>query len=384
MLRSRRLTVVLGVFALLVAGCGGDTTDEPTTTAPAEAETTTTASAVVTTTTAGPTTTTTVAAATTTTEPPIAAPPAGAMLITNEDGVFVATIDGVVSQVVAADPGAVDGIIDFAIDDTRGGLVVQPHRSPWFYLGNDSIVYWIPQGAASLQELLVPAADQGLKLEDVAAQGETVQVYYTRRSGDLPDTAEQTLRRFDVDAKSVVEVSLVGGWESGTSPISVGGNAIVRNGSGEAYFFLVFTDLGGTVFDSPANSIPDGGFDCVPFDCFWYADLSPDGSAVALGRLAPNAGGFPTIPEIEVRNVSTGDLIMSVTLPEVPAVAGIDSLDLGDGYVLINLVEEGAVYPYATVVDIASGGLTTVPAPVGGIARFLRSVPDLDGVVSWP
>ncbi len=383
MLRNRRLIVVLGVFAFLVAACGGDATEEPTTTAPAEAETTTSASPVATTTTAGPTTTTTLAP-TTTTEPPVSLPPAGSVLITNEDGVFVATLDGVVSQVIDVDSAAVGGIIDFAIDDTRGGLVVQPHRSPWFYLGNDSIVYWIPQGAATLQELLVPAADQGLKLEDVAAEGETVQVYYTRRSGDLPDTAEQTLRRFDVDAKSVEEVSVVGGWESGASPISVGGNAIVRNGSGEAYFFLVFTDLGGTVFDSPANSIPDGGFDCVPFDCFWYADLSPDGSAVALGRLAPNAGGFPTIPEIEVRNVSTGDLIMSASLPEVPAVAGIDSLDLGDGYVLINLIEEGAVYPYATVVDIASGGLTTFPAPVGGIARFLRSIPDLDGVVSWP
>ena len=380
----RNRFVAMCSFVLLVAACGGDEVAETSTTVAAESAMTTTSGAGSTTTTVAAVTTTTTLASTTTTEPPVSLPPAGSILITNEDGVFVATLDGVVSQVIDVDSAAVGGIIDFAIDDTRGGLVVQPHRSPWFYLGNDSIVYWIPQGAATLQELLVPAADQGLKLEDVAAEGETVQVYYTRRSGDLPDTAEQTLRRFDVDAKSVEEVSVVGGWESGASPISVGGNAIVRNGSGEAYFFLVFTDLGGTVFDSPASSIPDGGFDCVPFDCFWYADLSPDGSAVALGRLAPNAGGFPTIPEIEVRNVSTGDLIMSASLPEVPAVAGIDSLDLGDGYVLINLIEEGAVYPYATVVDIASGGLTTFPAPVGGIARFLRSIPDLDGVVSWP
>lgn len=380
---QNRLIVAASVIALLVTACGGDSADESTTTSPAVVETTTTSAPVVTTTTAGPAAITT-AAPSTTTEPPTAVPPAGAMLITNEDGVFVATIDGVVSQVVAADPAAVGGIIDFAIDDTRGGLVVQPHRDPWFYLGNDSIVYWVPQGASTLQEVLVPAADQGLKLEDVAAQGEDVHVYYTRRSGDLPDTAEQTLRRFDLVAKTVDEVSVVGGWESGTSPISVGGDSIVRNGSGEAYFFLVFTDLGGAVFESPANSIPDGGFDCVPYECFWYADLSPDGTEVALGRLAPNAGGFATIPEIEVRNVASGDLVMSVTLPEVPAVAGIDSLDFGDDYVLINLVQEGAVYPYATVVDIASGGLTTFPAPVGGVARFLRSVPDLDGVVSWP
>ncbi|MCP4966447.1 MAG: hypothetical protein GY926_14585 [bacterium] len=378
-----RLIATATVFVLLVAACGGDSADEGTTTSSAAAETTMTVAPAATTSTV-PAPTTTTSAPTTTTEPPAAIPPAGAMLITNEDGVFVATVDGVVSHVVAADPGAVGGILDFAVDDTRGGLIVQPHRNPWFFLGNDSIIYWVPQGSSTLQELLVPAADQGLKLEDTATQGGSTHIYYTRRSGDLPDTAEQTLRRFDLDAKTVDEVSVVGGWESGTSPISVGGNSIVRNGAGEAYFFLVFTDLGGEVFESPANSIPDGGFDCVPFECFWYADLSPDGTEVALGRLAPNAGGFPTIPEIEVRDVASGDLIISVTLPEVPAVAGIDSLDLDDDYVLINLIEEGAVYPYATVVDIASGGMTTFPAPVGGIARFLRSVPDLDGVVAWP
>ena len=43
-----------------------------------------------------------------------------------------------------------------------------------------------------------------------------------------------------------------------------------------------------------------------------------------------------------------------------------------------------SINPSATIVDITSGGLTTYPAPVGGVARFLRSIPELDGVVSWP
>jgi hypothetical protein len=47
-------------------------------------------------------TTTTVAVTTTTTEPPPVALPAGSVLVTNEDGVFVATLDGVTSQVIAA------------------------------------------------------------------------------------------------------------------------------------------------------------------------------------------------------------------------------------------------------------------------------------------
>jgi hypothetical protein len=146
---------------------------------------------------------------------------------------------------------------------------------------------------------------------------------------------------------------------------------------------MIFSDLSDNVFDSPANPIPDGEFDCVP-ECFWYGDLSPDGSLVALGRLAPNAGGFPIIPEIEVRNVASGDLVMSVTLPAMAASGYIESLDVSETHVLINVVEEGSVFPFATVIEIASGGISAQPAPIGGIARFLRSMPDLDGVLSWP
>ncbi|MEA2002738.1 MAG: hypothetical protein U9N84_12760 [Actinomycetota bacterium] len=141
-------------------------------------------------------------------------------MITNEDGVFVVTLDGVVSQMIAASPAVAGGLINFAMDDTRGGIVFQPHGEPWRYTGADSIVYWVPQGANAHQQLLVPAADQGLLFEDIAQQGDEVMVYYSRASGDNPDTATQTLRRFDLDATTVAEVGQVGGWESGASPIS--------------------------------------------------------------------------------------------------------------------------------------------------------------------
>ncbi len=378
----RRIGTAVVALTLVIAACGGDDeTAATTTTAPPATTTTaaatTTAAPASTSTTAAPTTTTT-----TTTEAPTPPPPPGSMLITNEDGVFVATLDGVVAQVLAADAGAVGGIVDFAIGDTRGGIVVHPNQ--WFSTGADSIVYWAPQGSDALQQLLVPAADQSLRLEDVQPQGDTVMVYYTRRAGDTPETAAQTLRSFDLDTKTVAQLAIVGGWESGASPISVGGNTVVRNGAGEAYYWIFFSDLTDNIFDSPANPLlPDGEFDCLP-DCFYYADLSPDGSQVAFGRLAPNSSGFYTIPEIELRDVASGSVLMNVALPERPAAGFIDSLDVSDTHVLINIVEEGSVFPVATVVEIASGGLIVENAPIGGVARFLRSTPDLDGVVTWP
>jgi hypothetical protein len=377
----RTYVALLASFALLVAGCGGG--DTATTTSTADDVTTTTV-ATTTTPPVDDTTSSTTSSTTTTstTEAPAPVPPDGSMLITNEDGIFVATLDGASSQLLDADSTVVGGMVHFAIDDTRGGIVIQPHESPWTSVGDDSIIYWVPQGSSNVQELLVPAADQGLRLEDVATRDGVTSVYYTRRFGDTPDTAEQTLRRFDLDDRTVSEIALVGGWESGSSPISVGGDTIVRNGSGEAYFWITFTDLDNNEFASPANPIPDGGFDCVP-ECFYYADLSPDGSEVAFGRLAPNGSGFYTTPEIEVRDIASGDLLLSVTLPELSASGYIDSVDLSATHVLINIVEEGSDYPVATVVDLASG-LSVVQAPVNGVARFLRSVPDLAGVISWP
>jgi len=380
----RRTYVALAAaFALLVAGCGGgdtapttSTTNDVTTTTAAATATTTSSVDEVTTSTTNPTTTTS------TTEAPAPMAPEGSMLITNEDGIFVATLDGAASQVLDADPAVVGGMVHFALDDTRGGIVIQPHENPWTSVGDDSIIYRVPQGSSNVQELLVPAADQGLRLEDVATRDGVTSVYYTRRFGETPDTAEQTLRRFNLDDKTVSEIALVGGWESGSSPISVGGDTIVRNGSGEAYFWITFTDLDNNEFASPANPIPDGGFDCVP-ECFYYADLSPDGSEVAFGRLAPNGSGFYTTPEIEVREVVSGDLLLSITLPDLSASGYIDSIDLSATHVLINIVEEGSDYPVATVVDLASG-LSVGQAPVNGVARFLRSVPDLAGVISWP
>jgi hypothetical protein len=383
MLRNRRLMGAVVALLLVGAGCGGD---EPAASTTSAAPVTSTTSAPSTTTSSPPATTTSVpATTTTTTEAPVAEVPPGAMLITNEDGVYVGTLDGVASQVIAASPAVVNGLIDFAIDDTAGGVVFQPGRQLYIDMGDDSIVYWIPQGTAAYRELLVPASDQSLALEDVTAQGDTQIAYYTRVEGQQsPETARQTLRSFDMTAKTVAEIAVVGGWESGSSPISVGGPTIVSNGGGEGFYWIDFFDLDGNLIESAANPIPDGEFDCVPTDCFWYADLAPDGSRVAFGKLAPDVNGFPSIPQVEVRDIATGQLVMAVTLPALAADGYIDSLDLSDDYVLINLVEEGSEYPYATIIDIASGGLTTYQAPVGGVARFLRSVPDLDGVVTWP
>ena len=156
---STRRTVLLAC-SLLATACSGD--DATVSTTATEAPSSTTAAPETTTTSTAPTTTSTTTTTTTTTEPPAAGPPPGSVLVTGEEGVFVATLDGVASKVIDADELAVGGLIAFAIDDTRGGIVFQPNLGPWLATGADSIVYWAPAGSGSYRELLVPAADQGL------------------------------------------------------------------------------------------------------------------------------------------------------------------------------------------------------------------------------
>lgn len=390
----RRTTVaaIVVLVAIVVASCNSDGTTPPdlsttlTTLAAspptsAAVEAVSSATAGSTTTTTPPTTATTPTTTTTTTSPPDNSPSPVSLLITNEEGVFVVTLEGEVSQLVTIDQLASDGYIDFATDDTRGGILIQRSWMPFGFTGADSIVYWVPHGSSAPQELLVPTAEQNLAVEDVVAQGETVMVYYTRSSGTTIDTAEQRFRRFDLDAKTVTDLGVVGGWESAATPISVGGHVILTNSMAEGFQAVVFTDLEGVHIESPANPIPD----MVESGSGWFfgGDLSPDGSVVAFKRWVEDEAGYRH-PEIEIRDVLTGELILGTTLPGSPALVHIGALDLTDGYVLVNEWEEGSKYPTATVVDIASDGEVRYQAPIHGVARFLRSIPDLDGVVSWP
>ena len=381
----RKLGVLLVGFALLSAACGGEAATTttagaaPTTTAgPAP---TTTAEGTGTTTSTTPETTipatTTTIAATTTTAASVPTPPApGTVLITNEDGVYEVTLGGTVTQVIDADSGAVGGIIAFAIDDTAGGVVFQPGRSPWAVHGAASIVYRVEAGSSTPTAFLTPSDTQGLSLEDVIDSG-TIKAYYTRleTAAGAPDYT-QTLRVFDSASGTVTELDTVGGWESGSSPISVGGNRIVLNWNGEGWSGITVLDLSGSNVVAPSNPNSEGSFDCIPM-CGHAATVSPDGTQIAY---AQQVGG---ILEIILADLASGTVMLTANM--TPPVGGyVESIDLNDAYIVVNLIEEGSEVPTrATIIDIASDGFTTYTAPIFGRAILTRA-PITSNLVSWP
>jgi|GEM_PF-5444679 len=386
---TRSLAALLVGFALLSAACGGEaattttagaapaTTAGPAPTTTAEGASTTTSTTPETTIPATTTTTTTIAA-TTTTAAPVPTPPApGTVLITNEDGVYEVTLSGTVTQVIDADSGAVGGIIAFAIDDTAGGVIFQPGRSPWAVHGAASIVYRVEAGSSTPTAFLTPSDTQGLSLEDVIDSG-TIKAYYTRleTAGGAPADYTQTLRVFDSVSGTVTELAIVGGWESGSSPISVGGSRIVRNWAAEIWSGVTVSDLSGSDVVAPGNPNPDGATDCIPM-CGHAATVSPDGTQIAY---AQQVGG---VLEIILADLASGTVMLTANM--APPIGGyVESIDLNDAYIVVNLIEEGSEVPTrATIIDIASDGFTTYTAPIFGRAILTRAQ-ITSNLVSWP
>jgi hypothetical protein len=299
------------------------------------------------------------------------------VLVTNEDGVYVVTLSGVISTVINADSGVVGGIINYAIDDTAGGVIFELPGSPWTTWGNDSIVYRVPAGANTATTLLIPSPTQGLSLEDVEVLSGDITVFYTRLETEAgPPEFLQTLRSYNLTSRSVTALGLVGGWESGSRAISVGTGRMLRNWDGEGWSGVTVEDHSGTVLSLAGNPEPDGVFDCYP-GCVTAA-ITPDGANVAWARQT----GLGL--EVTLASLDSGAVILNVTLPGIIA-GSIDRLDVNDNYIVINTIEEGSEFPTtARIVDIASGGVTTYVVPIVGRAVLLRSPIQTSGVISWP
>ena len=267
-------------------------------------------------------------------------------------------------------------LIDFAISDTRGGLIIHPNRSPFFYKGNASIVYRIPLGGSAAQEMLVSASDQGLQLEDVVVKGGSVGVYYTRVEGSLPEDLLQTLRRYDLDSKVVQPIADVAGWESGVWNFSIGGDIIAYQWSGEGWGGFFFRDLDGVIFDWALDPTAGGLFDCYP-ECPVGIAVSPGGHRLAYAQRS--AGIF----SVTIIDLQSGDTVASFTLPG--GVYEIHSIELGDDYMVVNRVEEGSEwYISPLLVEISQGSLGVSEIPFNGLARLTNVIPQLNGVVAFP
>jgi len=347
------------VVALAAVSCGGDDDDAASTTvAPTTTQaTSTTATTVVSTTTTSSTTTSTTTVPTTL---------IGAeLLVAGPDGVTLVQPDGNASLII--DTPAV-----FAIDDLAGGVLFQKQRS---VRERGSIVYRVRSGEFEAIETLVPAFDQGLVLNGVARDGEETYVYYSRSEGSSPEDDRKTLRRYSLQTREVTELEVIGGWESGSFPVSISDSLILRNWSGEAYAGMRFADLRANAAAVAANPTPDEGF----FDC---------GGCPSVGELSAD-GGRLVYREVEagvdyavIKHVASGAEVRRIELGGINVWRTI-SFDLTGDFLAVNRADNDSTLS-AWIYDLSQVDPMPVDVLIPGEAYITRSAVAVSGPVAAP
>lgn len=357
------------VAALLIAACSAEPDSTSDTTLPGPPTTTT---ATTTTTTEATTMTTT--GSTTSTGDPGPIPP---LLVAGDEGIQL--IDATETRTLLDVPASV------AADDLMGGVVFQGVGSESGFFGEpeESIVWWLPEGAEEPRSLLVPTGEQWLRLIGVEFVDGTPNVVYIRSDdrGDF-DNARDTLRLYDFGSAEVSEVRTVGGWESGVGHVTFGEGIFASNWFGEAYSGFDFFDTSG----DEVSVVGDPYGDAICFDgmiepgtedtgaivggrCFDNVAISPDGARIAFTILQPDDEGIIRSLELVVVDTGSGSELYRMPIrTEEPY--SISSLDIRGDLVLFNqsvFIAEREALP-ATVVHLTSGRTSVVP--VAGNARF--------------
>lgn len=359
---------VIGIVVTTVVLVACSTSSDPaTTTGAADITTTAPASRFTTNTSAiDPTTTTAEATSTSEASPPIVS---GPILVAGEAGVVL--IDGERTSTLLDEP------VSVAADDLMGGVVYQASAAEsGFGEPEDTIIWWLPDGADSPRTLLVPTGDQRLRLIGVARIDGSPSVVYVRRDspGDF-ENALDTLRLYDFDTAQVTEVRVVGGWESGVGQVTYGGGVFASNWFGEAYSGFEFFDVAGADLGAPADPYPgdaicfDGTLDPGGGACFNDVVISLDGERIAYTVLLRDEDGVVQALELVVADADDGSELHRVTLrTEEPF--SVHSIELSGDLVLYNLFAlstEREPLP-ATVLDLSTGRSASLAMP--GTARF--------------
>lgn len=359
----RRHRAVLVVMAVLAGACAGDDTAGSSSSV---TSTSTSALATTTSTTQAPTTTTTEAD---TTGISLAVGVDTALTVANPEGAFL--VDGDFAFQL------IEGPVELAIADGSGGLVFQRSSDNFLLDPTATIISYLPADSFQPRELLVPTGEQYLYLRDVQDGA----VWYTRREGDNPDTARETLRTYDLGSKTVDEFAVTGGWESGSIEVSVGGPNVVAFWSAEAATgFTFYAESGGQVgvdgdpYDTGFCGDGTGVYNTTTGDkvgapCYEYAELSHDGRLAYYERAFD---GAQVRFVLVVVDLDSGEELFRQDLDRPDQGWVPKGMDLRGDQIIVNRTETGvrdAPYTDAFIIDLTSGSVVKIG--LAGQARFL-------------
>ena len=317
-----------------------ETVPEPTTTTVVIEETTT----LPTTTTEA--TTTTAPQPTTTIADPSGWPSGFTLTVAASDGVRIVGPNGA-NTLVVQEPVEialpVPGTNDFVIQSRSG-------RSG----SSDETEIWrVGQGGAVL--LIAPPAGVFLRLHDVRVVAGNPVVLYSADVGDNPENQSEVLAQYRLGDGSVVDLGQIGGWESGTSRLKLGGVTAVGEFYAEANRGLLSVREDGTTIDPTSIGLEESYFDCS--DCPRLYTITPNGQ-----RLAWLDGN-----SLVVVDLGTGAEVQRAGVPGDVA-ASVDDIALSDNIAVLNRVAADGSWGNAVIVDLGGAAPVFVDVPTPGFA----------------
>jgi hypothetical protein len=346
------ILAVIGVVLLLLRDDdSGSVTEASTTTT----ETTTVDTTVPETTTIPETTTTestTTTSSTTTTVAPLTWPPGAQVVVAAADGIHLATDEG--------DNLAVAEQVTVALALPDGGFLVQDRSGRYAPEGGEN-----NQASTAIRRtnggvLLAPQAGEWLRLHDVNVVGGEGYALVTIDSGTTPDDMSEDLVLVALDDGAVTPVAPVGGWEAGTSRLSLGADgSIVGEYYVEATSGPLMLRTDGSPLIDPASLGLEGQYsDCAT--CPHLFSVSPDGRRI----------GWIENGALVVVDAANGRRQLDGPLP--PDLAEhVTGLEIGANELVLNRSDVTTGTAQAgTIIAVIDGSATSFPIPVAGLATL--------------
>ena len=231
------------------------------------------------------------------------------------------------SKTTLVDPQSWD--LAFRLPD---GTFIAQHAPPEYQQPGDTNIYRVGATSSVVQSVANPA-NEWLRLHDVYTESGSIFVLYSLSSGLDIEDAQEELLAFELNTGLTTSFGMIGGWESGTSRLTYGGNIIAGEFFAEADTGPYFLHLDGYTTNPNDLGLADSYSDCSVCPSKFTVDPSGQRLAwieadllVVLDRMSTTRvaeirlpqGSYTTIKSLDL----LGDLILINTDVSHPQAMG--------------------------------------------------------------
>ena len=212
------------------------------------------------------------------------------------------------------------------------GTFIAQHAPPEYQQPGDTNIYRVGATSSVVQSVANPA-NEWLRLHDVYTESGSIFVLYSLSSGLDIEDAQEELLAFELNTGLTTSFGMIGGWESGTSRLTYGGNIIAGEFFAEADTGPFFLHLDGYTTNPNDLGLADSYSDCSVCPSKFTVDPSGQRLAwieadllVVLDRMSTTRvaeirlpqGSYTTIKSLDL----LGDLILINTDVSHPQAMG--------------------------------------------------------------